>query len=684
MPLSNVRNIGILAHIDAGKTTLTERILHTTGVTRWLGEVEEGTTAMDWLAEEQDRGITILAASTTCPWRGHQINLIDTPGHVDFTAEVERSLRVLDGAVVVVSAVEGVQPQTERVWAQADRYDVPRLVFVNKLDRSGADFEATLVSIRDRLGVEPLPVQLPAGEEELFEGVLDLIESGLLRFPSCREVLQEPVPEPHREAVEVARELLLDAVLVDDEGALERYYATGEVEPQTLWRLVRRATLTGRVVPVFCGAARPSQGIQPLLDGVVELLPAPCDLPPAQGTRPEAPEVSEERRAGPDEPLAALIFKYQPLTGVTGPVAFARVYSGRVRTGDEVLVPRLSAVRELEGIGRVHADSFEPLGEAMAGDIVAVLGLDDLVAGDTLSDPEHPIALEPIQLPEPVLYVALEPHTDEDRDGLTAHLEWLHRQDPSLQLRTEPESGRLLLCGMGELHLEVALERLRREAGGGVAAGKPGVAYRERPAAEAVGTGRVDRLVAGRGRFAEVTVRVLPRPIDSGVELRVSERLGLPRSLQQAALGGVEDALQRGLRGGFEVVDLAVVLESARHHEIDSTEQAFRLAGALALRLALGRADLEILEPTMRVEIVTPEDYMGAVLGDLHSRRGSVLDMVARGRQQSVLAAVPLADLRGYATALRSLTQGRATHTMHLDTYTTMPAKLASQLVGRS
>ena len=684
MPLSNVRNIGILAHIDAGKTTLTERILHTTGVTRWLGEVEEGTTAMDWLAEEQDRGITILAASTTCPWRGHQINLIDTPGHVDFTAEVERSLRVLDGAVVVVSAVEGVQPQTERVWAQADRYDVPRLVFVNKLDRSGADFEATLVSIRDRLGVEPLPVQLPAGEEELFEGVLDLIESGLLRFPSCREVLQEPVPEPHREAVEVARELLLDAVLVDDEGALERYYATGEVEPQTLWRLVRRATLTGRVVPVFCGAARPSQGIQPLLDGVVELLPAPCDLPPAQGTRPEAPEVSEERRAGPDEPLAALIFKYQPLTGVTGPVAFARVYSGRVRTGDEVLVPRLSAVRELEGIGRVHADSFEPLGEAMAGDIVAVLGLDDLVAGDTLSDPEHPIALEPIQLPEPVLYVALEPHTDEDRDGLTAHLEWLHRQDPSLQLRTEPESGRLLLCGMGELHLEVALERLRREAGGGVAAGKPGVADRARPAAEAVGTGRVDRLVAGRGRFAEVTVRVLPRPIDSGVELRVSERLGLPRSLQQAALGGVEDALQRGLRGGFEVVDLAVVLESARHHEIDSTEQAFRLAGALALRLALGRADLEILEPTMRVEIVTPEDYMGAVLGDLHSRRGSVLDMVARGRQQSVLAAVPLADLRGYATALRSLTQGRATHTMHLDTYTTMPAKLASQLVGRS
>ncbi len=684
MPLSNVRNIGILAHIDAGKTTLTERILHTTGVTRWLGEVEEGTTAMDWLAEEQDRGITILAASTTCPWRGHQINLIDTPGHVDFTAEVERSLRVLDGAVVVVSAVEGVQPQTERVWAQADRYDVPRLVFVNKLDRSGADFEATLVSIRDRLGVEPLPVQLPAGEEELFEGVLDLIESGLLRFPSCREVLQEPVPEPHREAVEVARELLLDAVLVDDEGALERYYATGEVEPQTLWRLVRRATLTGRVVPVFCGAARPSQGIQPLLDGVVELLPAPCDLPPAQGTRPEAPEVSEERRAGPDEPLAALIFKYQPLTGVTGPVAFARVYSGRVRTGDEVLVPRLSAVRELEGIGRVHADSFEPLGEAMAGDIVAVLGLDDLVAGDTLSDPEHPIALEPIQLPEPVLYVALEPHTDEDRDGLTAHLEWLHRQDPSLQLRTEPESGRLLLCGMGELHLEVALERLRREAGVGVDAGKPGVAYRERPAAEAVGTGRVDRLVAGRGRFAEVTVRVLPRPIDSGVELRVSERLGLPRSLQQAALGGVEDALQRGLRGGFEVVDLAVVLESARHHEIDSTEQAFRLAGALALRLALGRADLEILEPTMRVEIVTPEDYMGAVLGDLHSRRGSVLDMVARGRQQSVLAAVPLADLRGYATALRSLTQGRATHTMHLDTYTTMPAKLASQLVGRS
>ncbi len=679
--LERVRNLGILAHIDAGKTTLTERVLYFTGRSAWLGEVDHGTASTDFLPEEQERGITILAAATMCPWRDHQINLIDTPGHVDFTAEVERSLRVLDGAVVVVSAVEGVQPQTERVWTQADRHGVPRVVFVNKLDREGASLERALLSLRERLGVEPVALALPVGAEHGLVGVLDLVNRRLLRPARGRELVAEEVPDHLIEELELGRELLLDAVLLDDEGALERFYETGDVSAQETWRSVRRATLAGRIVPVFCGAAKHSLGVGHLLDGLVEVLPSPCDRPPALGVG--APSAGAPGRPPSDEaPFAGLVFKFQ--AHGRGYQAFTRIYSGAARAGEPVWVPRLHASVTLGRLSRVSALELTPLAVARAGDIVAIEGLDALVSGDTLCDPEHPIALEPIGLPAPVLYVALEPMTEQEDLALRQSVAWLRRRDPSLQVRQEAATGRQLLCGMGELHLEVALEWLRRERGIAVSAGTPQVAYREVPLATGPGVGTVDRLVGGRGRFAHVALRVGPGPLGQGEQVRMVGRSPCPRTFVDAAMSGVREALRQGPAAGFPVVDVWVELTELRHHVDDSTDQSFQLAGVLATRDALDRVGCAVFEPTMRVEIVTPEDYMGAVLGDLHSRRGNVLDMVAQGRQQSVQAVAPLADLRGYATALRSLTQGRATVTMHLDSYTPLPAKLAQQLTGRT
>ncbi len=682
LALERVRNIGILAHIDAGKTTLTERILYFTGVSPWLGEVDHGTAAMDWLPEEQERGITILAASTTCPWLDHQINLIDTPGHVDFTSEVERSLRVLDGVVVVVSGVDGVQPQTERVWHQADRHAVPRLVFVNKLDRLGADLEAALASLRDRLEVEPVSLVLPVWNEEGLEALIDLVGQRLLRFPPQQGMVSEPVPESLRDELEVGRELLLDAVLHDDERAMECYFSTGELPEDEIWRLVRAATIAGRIVPVFCGAAKPKLGIQPLLDGVVRVLPSPADRPPAEGVGKAGQGLSGSRLPTEDAPFSCLVFKF--LSEGRGHRSYVRIYSGVARTGDPLLVPRLGREVILGDLGRVHINELMPVQAARAGDILAVDGLDDVVAGDTLCDPDAPIALEPISLPDPVMYVALEPRAEEDDQRLRQSMGWLRRRDPSLQVRVERETGRQLLCGMGELHLEVALEWLRREQRITVDAGTPQVAYRETPRGSAEGTGLVDRLVAGRGRFAEVRIVCAPGPVGEGVNIRAVERLGAPRPWVEATVEGIEDVLRIGARAGFPVTDLSVQIAELRHHDVDSTEQAFRLAGGLAIRQALAKAGCAVLEPMMRVEIVTPEEYMGAVLGDIHSRRGNVLDIVARGKQQSVQATAPLAELRGYATALRSLTQGRATHSMHLETYTPLPAKLVDQLPGRS
>ncbi len=682
VPLERVRNLGILAHIDAGKTTLTERVLYYTGISPFLGEVDHGTATTDWLTEEQERGITILAAATMCPWRGHQLNLIDTPGHVDFTAEVERSLRVLDGAVVVVSGVDGVQPQTERVWLQADEHRVPRIVFVNKLDRVGADLEQCLESLRDRLEIEPVVLQAPVFHEGELSGVLDLVHQRLLRFPPGRDVVSEPVPLALQDELELGRELLLDAVLHDDEQALERFYETGGLSPEAIWSLVRTTTLSGRIVPVLCGAAKQNLGVQPLLDAVVHLLPSPLDRPPARGTGELSPEASPSRPAADDAPFAALVFKFQ--AHGTGDQAFLRIYSGTARPGDEVYVPRLQQTRTLGRLSRVSAQDLKTLASARAGDLVAVTGVDGLVAGDTLCAPAHPIALEPLALPAPVLYVALEPLTEDQDLVLRESIAWLRRRDPSLQVQVEAETGRQLLCGMGELHLEVALEWLRRERGVALAAGSPQVAYREAPSCPSDGQGRVDRLVAGRGRFAEVQVQVAPTAKGEGTRVTVSPRHGVPRPFVAAAVEGVHEALRRGPLAGFAVVDVHVLITGMRHHDDDSTDQAFQFAGGLATRQALSSARCEVLEPTMRVEIVTPEDYMGAVLGDLHSRRGNVLDMVARGRQQSVQAVAPLADLRGYATALRSLTQGRATVSMHLDSYTPLPLKLAEQLTGRT
>jgi elongation factor G len=686
MSIQRIRNIGIMAHIDAGKTTLTERVLYYTGVSHRMGEVHHGTATMDWMEQEQERGITITAAATTCFWREHQVNIIDTPGHVDFTVEVERCLRVLDGAIAVFTAVEGVQPQSETVWKQAERYHVPRIAFINKMDRRGANFDAAVETIRDRLGAHPVPFQLPIGQEDDHVGVIDLVRMVALVYDDDSlgaSFAIGPIPTDRRDEAELARQQLIEAVAEEHDELLRRYLDGVAIEPEQLLEAARRAVIGERIVPVFCGSAFKNKGVQPLLDAVVDLLPAPCDLPPIQGVSVEEGEQVVERRASEDEPFAAMVYKISSDPFV-GTLTYMRVYSGVASSGTLVVNPRTNKRHRIGRILRMHANKREDIKEVRAGDIAAMPGMRGLVTGETLCDPRDRVMLAPMDFPEPVISVSIEPQTKLDEEKLASVLAKLAVEDPTFKVHTDEESGQVILSGMGELHLEIIQDRLLREFAVNARFGRPQVAYRETFQAKARGEGMFKRQTGGRGQYGHAVIEVEPRPQGEGFLFEDLSAGGVvPREFVRPIQQGIEQALVRGILVGFPVVDIAARLVDGSFHEVDSSEMAFRIAGMMALRDAAERAEPAILEPIMRVEITTPEVYMGAVVADMSVRRGNIFQMEHRGLVQVIGAHVPLASMFGYATDLRSVTQGRATFTMHFDHYEIVPAPVAKQIIAK-
>ncbi len=683
--LTRVRNIGIIAHIDAGKTTTTERILYYTGKTYKIGEVHEGTAVMDWMEQERERGITITAAATTCLWKDHRINIIDTPGHVDFTVEVERSLRVLDGGVVVFDGVAGVEPQSETVWRQADKYGVPRICFVNKLDRTGADFWRTVGMIRDRLGAQPVPVQLPWGREASFRGVIDLLRNVAIEFGDQADVppREVAIPEEEREAAARQREALIEQIAEHDERLLERYVAEEPITPEDLRDALRRATIAGHLVPVLCGSALRNKGIQPLLDAIVDYLPSPLDVPPVTGLDPRTEE-RLVRRCVPEEPFSALAFKIVADPHV-GKLAYVRVYSGTLEAGSYVLN---STKGERERVGRLlqmHANKREEIRSVEAGDIAAIIGLKSTITGDTLCDPEHPIVLEAIRFPEPVISVAIEPRSKADQDKLSIALQRLGEEDPTFKVRIDPETGQTLISGMGELHLEVIVDRMMREYRVDAHVGRPQVAYRETITRPARAEGRFVRQTGGRGQYGHVWVEVEPLPRGSGIQIEDRIVGGvIPREFIPAIEAGIREAAETGPLAGYPVVDIHVAIVDGSYHEVDSSEMAFKIAGSMALKNALAKAGPELLEPYMQVEVVTPEEFLGDVIGDLSGRRAHIEGMEIRANAQVVKAKVPLAAMFGYATDLRSLTQGRATYSMEFSHYAPVPRDVGTEILAKA
>jgi len=682
-PIERVRNIGIMAHIDAGKTTTTERVLYYTGMTYKIGEVHEGTATMDWMVQEQERGITITSAATTCFWRDHRINVIDTPGHVDFTIEVERSLRVLDGAVAVFCAVGGVEPQSETVWRQADKYHVPRIAFINKMDRVGAEFERVLGEIREKLKATPLLLQLPIGAEDKFTGVVDLIEERALIWDKDTLGAQfrvEPVPEALKEQVAGYRDKMLETLADHDERLMESYLEAKRPEPETIRAAIRAATLKLRVVPVLLGSAFRNKGVQPMLDAVVDYLPSPLDVPPVVG---RVGDKVAERWPRDDAPFAALAFKIMTDPYI-GTLTFLRVYSGHLESGASVLN---STKQKRERIGRLvkmHANKREEISEVFAGDICAA-GLRDTTTGDTLCDPAHPIVLEAIEFPEPVIKIAIEPKTKADQDRLGEALAKLAKEDPSFRVSSDQETGQTLIAGMGELHLEIIVDRLLREFRVDANVGKPQVAYREtiRRAVEA--EGRFVRQTGGHGQFGVVDLRIEPLGKGVGFEFVDGTKGGvIPRNFIPAVEQGVEEAMESGVLAGYPMVDIRATLLDGKYHEVDSSEIAFKIAGSMAFKQAAEQASPVLLEPVMEVEVVTPQEFMGEVIGDLSSRRGRILDMENRGGAQVIEARVPLATMFGYATRLRSMTQGRATYTMQFAVYEPVPQQIYAELTART
>ena len=684
-PLSRTRNIGIMAHIDAGKTTITERILYYTGKTYKLGEVHEGTAQMDWMVQEQERGITITSAATTCQWKDHWINIIDTPGHVDFTVEVERSLRVLDGAVAVFDAVAGVEPQTETVWRQADRYEVPRICFVNKMDRVGADFERTVAMIEDRLHAKPLVVQLPWGVEDRFIGVIDLVEMKGLRWAGERgeEWETSEIPEDLRPIAEEWRHKLYEQLADHHETLMDKYVHGEEPSANELRQALREATLGVEGTPVLCGAAFRNKGVQPLLDAVVDFLPSPLDVPPMTGWVPGTRE-EVVRKPADDEPFAALAFKIMSDPYV-GRLTYFRVYSGTLRAGAHVTNSTRDRKERIGRILQMHANHREDKEAVFAGDIVAGVGLKHSTTGDTLCDPSDPVLLEAMSFPAPVISVAIEPKTKADQDKLTQALGKLADEDPTFLVKFEEETGQTVISGMGELHLEVLVDRLTREFSVSANVGKPQVAYREtiRKPAEKVEYRHVKQ-TGGRGQFAHVVISIEPTGPGGGYEF-VNKITGgsVPREYIPAVDQGIQEAMETGVVAGYPMVDLRAVLADGSSHEVDSSEIAFKVAGQMALREAARKADPTLLEPVMQIEVVTPEEYMGDVIGDLTARRGKIERMDQRGRNQVIRAHVPLAEMFGYATDLRSRTQGRATHTMQFHSYQEVPASISKEIVAR-
>jgi elongation factor G len=674
-----------MAHIDAGKTTTTERILFYTGVSYKMGEVHEGTAVMDWMEQEQERGITITSAATTCTWRDHRVNIIDTPGHVDFTAEVERSLRVLDGAVAVFCAVGGVEPQSETVWRQADRYRVPRLAFVNKMDRVGADFFAVVEQMRRKLKAHPIPIQLPLGSEESFAGVVDLIENRAYRFSQeslGADFEAVEVPAEMKPAVAEWREKLLEAAAEHDEALLEKYLAGEPLEAAEIRASLRAQTVASRITPVVCGSAFKNKGVQQLLDAVVDLLPSPLDIPPIEGHTP--PGDLDRRQADDAAPFAALAFKIMTDPYV-GQLTYLRVYSGRLGSGDQVLNASRGNTERIGRLLKMHANKREEIKEVFAGDICAVVGLRNVATGDTICTPKSPIILEAMQFPEPVIDVAIEPKTKADQDKLGVALQKLTQEDPTFRVHTDQESGQTIISGMGELHLEIIVDRLVREFKVGATVGRPQVSYRETIRAEAQGEGRFVRQTGGRGQYGHAKVRI--RPLDRGQDyVFENDVVGgtIPKEFIKPVDQGIREAMTRGILAGFPVIGVGVSLYDGSYHDVDSSEMAFKIAGSLAFQDAAKRAHAVILEPVMEVEVVTPEEQMGDVIGDLNSRRGKITRLEPRAGAQVIGAYVPLAEMFGYATSLRSMTQGRATYTMQFDHYDEVPRNIAEEIITRA
>src|SRR5690349_18779000 len=687
-PLEKTRNIGIMAHIDAGKTTTTERILFYTGRTHKMGEVHEGAAVMDWMEQEQERGITITSAATACEWEGHRINILDTPGHVDFTVEVERSLRVLDGAIAIFDAVAGVEPQSETVWRQADKYKVPRIAYINKMDRTGADFEKAVQTMRDRLGAHPLPIQLPIGAESEFTGVVDLIENKALVWKDelGTEFSYEEIPDDMEDAAHEARTHLIEACADYDDELMEAYLNDEEIPHERIASSLHQATIDIKITPVLCGSSFKNKGVQPLLDAIVELLPSPLEVPPMVGIEPpkkgEDGEGREaERAADEDAPFAALAFKVMADPYV-GKLTYFRVYSGKLSAGSRVLNASNGRTERIGRLLMMHANHREEIDECYAGDICAGVGLKQTGTGDTLAAPDAPIVLETIEFPEPVIAVAIEPKTKADQEKLSSSLARLAEEDPTFQVQTDEETGQTLIHGMGELHLEVIVDRLLREFSVDANVGRPQVAYREtiRRPAEKV-EGRFVRQTGGRGQFGHVVINIEPAPGEGFDFVNKIKGGVIPSEFIPAVEQGIEEALASGIRAGYPMVDVRVELTDGSYHDVDSSEMAFKIAGSMAVQEAARRADPILLEPVMAVEVVTPEEFLGDVIGDLSRRRGKVQGQEPRGNAVAIQAFVPLAEMFGYATDLRSSTQGRATYTMQFERYEEVPASIAEQIV---
>jgi elongation factor G len=681
--LEKTRNIGIMAHIDAGKTTTTERILYYTGRTHRMGEVHEGAAVMDWMAQEQERGITITSAATTCFWRDHRINILDTPGHVDFTIEVERSLRVLDGAVAVFDSVAGVEPQSETVWRQADRYGVPRIAYVNKMDRVGADFRAAVQTMIDRLGANAVPIQLPIGQEAGFSGIADLIGMKAINYLDDlgTEFEITDIPESMAAEAEAAREALIEAVADVDDGLAEAYLEGEEISKDRLVAAIRTAVLAIAITPVLCGSSFKNKGVQPLLDAIIDLLPSPLDVQPAAGTIPGTDE-EVVREPDPSAPFSALAFKVMSDPYV-GRLTYMRVYSGTVGSGSSIINATKDRKERVGRLLMMHANHREDVDSVSAGDIVAAVGLKSTTTGDTLTDAAEPVILERMTFPEPVIGLAIEPKTKQDQEKLAQALGRLSDEDPTFRVRTDEETGQTVISGMGELHLEIIVDRLMREFGVDANVGAPQVAYREtvRKRVEKV-EGRFVRQTGGRGQFGHVYLNVEPSEPGAGY-LFDSKIVGgaIPREYVPAVDQGIQEALEGGVVAGYPMVDVHVELIDGSYHEVDSSEVAFKIAGSMALKEAAKRASPTLLEPVMAVEVVVPKDYVGTVVGDLTSRRGRIGGMEARGATTEVVTAqVPLSEMFGYATSVRSATQGRATFTMQFHSYQEVPSSIAEDI----
>ena len=691
--ISKMRNIGIMAHIDAGKTTTTERILFYTGRIHRIGETHDGASTMDFMEQEQERGITITSAATTAEWDGHRINVIDTPGHVDFTVEVERSLRVLDGAVAVFDAKSGVEPQSETVWRQADKYGVPRLAFINKMDTVGADFYKACDSIRERLSANPIPVQLPIGAEDEFVGIVDLVNMNARIYNDDlgEDIEVVDIPEDMQELANEYREKLIEELADHDEDIMMKYLEGEEIETEEIIKAIRNATIAVEMIPALCGSAYKNKGVQPLLDSVISYLPSPVDIPPIKGLEViDGEEVESVRKSSDDEPFSALAFKIVTDPYV-GKLAYFRVYSGVLESGSYV---QNTSTGNRERIGRIllmHANTREEVDRVYAGDIAAAVGLRSTSTGDTLTDQDHPIVLETMEFPEPVIHVAIEPNSKADQDKMSEALVRLAEEDPTFKTYTDEESGQTIIAGMGELHLEIIVDRLLREFKVGASVGDPQVAYRESISHEAEGEGKYIRQSGGRGQYGHVKLRIEPLVQEDeedeyvGYEF-VDKIVGgsIPREYINSVNEGIEEALLSGTLAGYPVLDVKVTLYDGSYHDVDSNEMAFKIAGSMGVRDAINKAGPQLLEPIMKVEVITPEEYMGDVIGDINARRGRVEGMEMRSGAQVIDAYVPLSRMFGYATDLRSNTQGRAVYVMQFDHYDPVPKSIAEEIMGES